>query len=250
MKLEVRSALAAFLLALAACAEGSTSSTDDLNIHSDAAICDLNTVIDGKQGVITGRVVQVDDGFPGGLPWDVPGREYALAMVEVDQALPPLLDLGSEAVFEPLVPGTTLQLVVYPDYEGTPLDEIQQLASGKESAVLLLVALRNWDQPELPGMWGLARAIDVAEDRAVFLGQCADIVNQDFVSLADALDRPPDEALVVDFAAETLATQDTPLAPGPIETKLLDLRGMLPLPTLLPDLPTDETASTVESGQP
>jgi hypothetical protein len=230
-------------VAVAACGDptGGPSTDEVYSLHSDSGVCDLRVVVESKQGVIEGTVVSVETGFEGGLPWDVPGREYAIAQVKIESALEPALEPGSEEFFEPLQPGSTLGVLSYPDVVAAPVDELSRLAETGKPVVILLASTRNWDDPSSKGMWRAARVIDVAGSSAMFLGGCADTVNADFEALAKELGRPADKELLLDFADETLRTVDqATYNPGPIEMTLLDMWGMLPLPTDRPP------ASTVE----
>lgn len=227
-------------LAVAACGGAGplvvTESTleSTLSLHSNSGTCDLSVVISSKQGVIGGVVESLKLGFEGGLPWDVPGREYGLVQVKISEALAPVLEPGSESFFVTLEAGTTQEFLIYPDIDSVRMDEIQELVETGEPVVILLASTRNWDDPTSNGMWTVARVVSVVDGRANFLGGCSDKVNEDFQALAKALRRPADKKLVLDFAAETFATQDTPLQPGPIGETLYKVKGMWPLPEPTP----------------
>lgn len=225
-------------------AEGTTStftettwgSTETTALYCHPFISQLPVMIRGNIGAAIGTIGQLEGPFVGEPPDEGAvinvGRTYWIIDLNVEEVVDGSFDRAVNSADNPLpvlAPEASTRILLFPDLEATPLGDLQLVADGATPVMLFLGGSGLGDSEE-PGIWFLYRVATIQDSGVTFLGACTDELQTEMADLADALDRPADVDLLVDFQAETLANYFEPENPGPIEATAYSLYETEPPP--------------------
>jgi hypothetical protein len=197
----------------------------DSSFHWSPDLCQLNVSMRRGLVAVEGTLVGMDGPYVRPSPGEgLPDREYWLVTVNVERVLDgstfeaDLGVLGAAARMPPAHVGSELTLVEYTD--GGAVETLQAAVESKGRGVALLTPGFHGTEEAPEFVWGLRRFGQVEEGKAVFHGDCGDVLSTQFSGLAQALDRPVDLELLSDLVSELIVNRDSLGMVGPLESAI------------------------------
>ena len=194
--------------------------TSRTTIEFNSLACNLSTLLGELQGAGTGTIDSVEEGLSG-LPWDAPEREYALVRITVDRVAAQAAAAVTGHLLPVLEVSQTVDVIVYPDLEMTPLEPVVELAGTGTTTFFGLSGAGDVNDSDSTGTWFVRRVAIASDSSFAFTGFCSDLLDEQFADFAKALGRPADLDLAIELAAEVVSNASDS-GVGPLEQTLID----------------------------
>jgi len=192
----------------------------ETTIHFSNLACDLSVLLGEFQSAGTGTVQAVEEGLSG-LPWDAPEREYVLVRITVEEVAVQADAAKTGQELPILEAGQPVDVILYPDLTMTPSEPVVKLASTGETIFFGLSGVVDVNNRDAASSWFVRRIAVVSDASIAFTGSCSEMLDQQFADFAKALSRPADVDLIMELAAEVVASASDSEV-GPLEETLIE----------------------------